>query len=509
MNVRDLLEAQPGLTLIGPAAGLDHEIRWVYTTDLLDPSPYLTGGELVLTSEGWYSSDADCFAFVDALLSSSVAALVAGDVQHGQVPAALVDACRRRGLPLLFAAREVSYGTLSEQVTRRLVDERGDALAAALTRQRRMVTLLVEGGGVDDLLAVLARQTVASCWAQSVTGRLLGAGRSDLSDLPERPERAELSRSALAAQQLPVLVEGAQRRTLYAIGRRGARSGFLVVEGDPAAWSASDRTLAATVAELLALGVARIDEQTRSLLLRHQETVSTVSGDLSGAADAVLRERGLDLRRTGVIASVTTRGDVRPWNLAVDLVDCLGAVDDPVLIAGDGEEVVALATPSDNAEQAVLRLRRVVGQLGSYLRTGRVAVGLASVAPRSGWGTALQEARRARRLAEAQPDALSLVEAGAVTSHLLLLSGTSAEARRAFRSAVLGPLEREDTRLAAELLHTLQVFLDRAGSWQRTATDLHLHVNSLRYRIARIETLLERDLSDMADRVDCYLALRC
>ena len=47
-----------------------------------------------------------------------------------------------------------------------------------------------------------------------------------------------------------------------------------------------------------------------------------------------------------------------------------------------------------------------------------------------------------------------------------------------------------------------------SGSWSRTAESLHLHVNTVRYRIERVEQLTGRDLSQFEDRVDVFLALK-
>jgi DNA-binding PucR family transcriptional regulator len=65
-----------------------------------------------------------------------------------------------------------------------------------------------------------------------------------------------------------------------------------------------------------------------------------------------------------------------------------------------------------------------------------------------------------------------------------------------------------DARHGAELLETLQAFLDVDGAWSRCAAALHLHVNTVRYRIARVEALTGRDLSRLEDQVDVFLALR-
>jgi hypothetical protein len=87
------------------------------------------------------------------------------------------------------------------------------------------------------------------------------------------------------------------------------------------------------------------------------------------------------------------------------------------------------------------------------------------------------------------------------------LAAVPEELRRSFRSRVLGPVLDYDAAHRSELVHTLRVFLRHSGSWSQTAAELHVHVNTLRYRIGRIAELTGRDLSTFPDRVDLYLAL--
>ena len=79
---------------------------------------------------------------------------------------------------------------------------------------------------------------------------------------------------------------------------------------------------------------------------------------------------------------------------------------------------------------------------------------------------------------------------------------------RSFRERLLGPLAEYDARRGAELLPTLRSFLACDGSWSACASRLYVHVNTVRYRIGRIEALTGSDLSALADRVDFFLALR-
>jgi hypothetical protein len=86
----------------------------------------------------------------------------------------------------------------------------------------------------------------------------------------------------------------------------------------------------------------------------------------------------------------------------------------------------------------------------------------------------------------------------------VLLAGVPAEVRIACSRTVLG-----EPRGNAALLETLETFLARDGSWERTAEALHLNDNSVHYRIGRIEHSTGRDLCRLYDRPDLWAALLC
>jgi DNA-binding PucR family transcriptional regulator len=92
--------------------------------------------------------------------------------------------------------------------------------------------------------------------------------------------------------------------------------------------------------------------------------------------------------------------------------------------------------------------------------------------------------------------------------HELLLASVPTPVLRSFRERLLGPLWEYDDRHNAELISTLRSFLACDGSWSACASRMYLHVNTVRYRIGRIEALTGRDMSALADRVDFFLALR-
>ena len=93
-------------------------------------------------------------------------------------------------------------------------------------------------------------------------------------------------------------------------------------------------------------------------------------------------------------------------------------------------------------------------------------------------------------------------------SHEQLLASIPGPVLHSFREHLLGPLTAYDARHNAELMPTLTAFLACDGSWSACASRMYVHVNTVRYRISRIEALTGRDLSALADRVDFFLALR-
>jgi DNA-binding PucR family transcriptional regulator len=94
-----------------------------------------------------------------------------------------------------------------------------------------------------------------------------------------------------------------------------------------------------------------------------------------------------------------------------------------------------------------------------------------------------------------------------VGAHGQLLDFLEPHVLRAFRDTVLGPIERWDEEHNSELLQTLATFLANDGHWRRTATELHIHHNTLHYRLQRVSRLTGRPIESMTSRVDLALAL--
>ncbi|HVV23102.1 MAG TPA: helix-turn-helix domain-containing protein, partial [Pseudonocardiaceae bacterium] len=212
---------------------------------------------------------------------------------------------------------------------------------------------------------------------------------------------------------------------------------------------------------------------------------------------------GVDVRRPLRVLAAAAPGAPVGRAVAV-LTELVAVLRSPGLVGVVDEEVYALL-PTDGGVDlaaAVPALRLVEPALTS----GRFVVGISSVTTGDLRG-AVHEARYALELGERQSGRTRVVAGDEVAVHRLLLAGVPDELRVALRRRVLGPVFDHDAEHGGDLVRTLTVFLDCSGSWSRAAARLHVHVNTLRYRIGRIEELTGADLSDFAQRIDIYLAL--
>ncbi len=555
MRLRALLDTDAlGLRLLGGEDELDRGVRGVMTTDLRDPSRYLSGGELVLTGLAWRRDAADSDPFVRLLVQAGVAALAAGEAELGTVPDDLVVACARHRLPLFAVHESVAFATITEHVVRQVSGERAGDLAAVVDRHRRMMTSGPAGGGPDVVLDLLGSDLDLRAWVLSPTGRLVAGPKAGGPGLPE-DVCAKLAAEHLAAVRSGrrgphrVLL-GSTTYSLFAVGS-GGRSPqasrdvretvlsdwLLAVDADAGDWPEERLDLLHGVTQLIAVERDRRDAARavrRRLAQEVLELVQTgaapaeIAARLRVAAPVLLPGLGAAPHWQVVVARVEWEGGepaggpVAQLLLEEILVDPLATgpeSSDRVAVADTGDEAVALvplpavSSEHDGSESGILAdalLGSVRDPLSAGLGDdGRVTLGVsASVHSAEGLRGALEEARHARRVAAARPGRVCAAGHQELASHVLLLPFVPDDVRRAFTARLLDPLRDYDRRHRAELIPTLEAFLDCDGSWTRCATRLHLHVNTLRYRVGRIEQLTSRDLSRLEDKLDFFLALR-
>ncbi|MEU5902064.1 MULTISPECIES: PucR family transcriptional regulator ligand-binding domain-containing protein [Streptomyces] len=556
MRLRALLDTDAlGLRLLGGEDELDRTVRGVMTTDLRDPSRYLAGGELVLTGLAWRRDASDTEPFVRILASAGVAALAAGEAELGDIPDDIVQACARHRLPLFAVNESVAFATITEHVVRQVSGERAGDLAAVVDRHRRLMTSGPAGGGPDVVLDLLGTDLDLRAWVLSPAGRVI-AGSGAAGNVLPAPLSARLAGEHLAAVRTGR--RGPHRVTVDAVtyslfpirtsGRGAAGASrdvresvlsdwVLAVEADAGDWPEERLDLLQGVTQLIAVERDRRDAARtvrRRLAQEVLELVQTgaapaeIAARLRVAAPVLLPGLGTAPHWQVVVARVEWEGGeidggpVAQALLEEILVDPAASGPEPsdrIAVAHTGDEAIALvplpAVPGEHEgpETGLLAdalLTSVHDPLAAGLDgDGRLTLGVsASVHSAEGLRGALEEARHARRVAAARPGRVCAAGHQELASHVLLLPFVPDDVRRAFTARLLDPLREYDQRHRAELIPTLEAFLDSDGSWTRCAARLHLHVNTLRYRVGRIEQLTGRDLSRLEDKLDFFLALR-
>lgn len=479
------------------AGDADRQVRWVHATETPDPTPYLRGGEIVLTDGLWLSGAESPDAYVERLQAADIAAVGFGLMPpNPQIPPRLLEACARHGLCLFTVPEEVPYIDLTEVFFDRLAAEREAELAMSIDRHARFLEIARAGGDAQALVEQLVAELGVPAWVATGRGQAVPSGARTLSEQDRETIAAALARGA---RHGPVTVEPWR---VEPIAADGMPPWFLAVQDHP---PLRPPQLVAIEQAMPFLQMARTHAWSLSLATR-QRASEIVELILAGEDQAV-----------HVAARLATIGIDSRQQLAV--VVCAGT--DPALILEDVESalhargLLSLASERDGQVVAIVAwdggsdtLEELAETLREHIESA-VSIGVGSLADDCrALRRSLIEARHACRAAAARRHGLDHASYADVGSHRLLLDLQDVDTLRAFSAALLDPIIEHDRRHDTELLATLTRFLDLDCQWQATADALYVHVNTLRHRLGRIEQLTERRLQSTDARVDFFLALR-
>jgi len=515
MRLRDLVGRQElGLRVVaGDDEGLGQTTLRAYVTDLPDPRRYLTPGDLVLTSCLWHRDSPDSDRFVHALVKRGAVGLVAGLAAlpvPGRMPAGLVDACHRSGLPLLTLAEDRSFGPICEAVLApRLADEMASVRRTA-EFHRRLVEAVSLGSALSGALAVFHEEFDVTCWVLTPTGEVAALAGS----APAPSDVAGIWASVLHVDdRLPMPDDGAHR--VWAVPCVDGRlRGYLVCRTDSGDWGSSAVDAVQTLLGVVGLELDRVERRQVADQQRVQALVEILGSGAAapGEISAHLRMLGADphLPTVVVAAQMSSRAIPEQVTLAV-LGNVLAGPHRRLLACVRGTEVILLVNGEDaHPGRLAAAAGTAAERYAPLLRRSKLQAGLSEAATMvSQLPLSLDMARERLRSTEGRPGTVVAVHGSKIESHESLLAALPGRLRRSFRRQLLRPLVDYDALHGSDLLKTLASFLEACGSWQRSAEELHIHVNTLRYRVQRIEELTGRSMSSMHDRVDLYLALTC
>jgi PucR family transcriptional regulator, purine catabolism regulatory protein len=178
-----------GLELASGQESAQAHVRWVHSTELPDPTPWLKGGELLLSTGIQLTGPKLQRELIDRLADHEIAGLGFGTgFAHKRLPAALLKAARDRGFPLFEVPYELPFIAITERAFGQLLDERyellqrtmvGDVLAEVLTGHLYPEDLQarLRPFGIGEQVAVLAFRPPDPGAAAVVVERLLARER--------------------------------------------------------------------------------------------------------------------------------------------------------------------------------------------------------------------------------------------------------------------------------------------------------------------------------------------
>lgn len=524
LTIKELIEDLSVRPLSGEEH-LDNRIRWIHISEIPDPTPWLSGNELLLTTGLQLTTERKQRDFIKRLVKHDLAGLGFGTgITHDQVPVALLDEAKKHQFPVFDVPYEVPFIALTEKAFTRLVNEQYADLNQALDAHSRLERVVLTEGGLAGIAETISELIESQIQIFDVRGELLVTHSSGKESDPKVGAQihAELTKRLEAGKFDDFSLSGSGLKDRVLVVPVTATGELADDDVAPQAWLAAikgkgrfselDNLIFHQAVTIVALELLRrrVAGDTERRLAGNVLT-DVITGDLSGNELARrLEPFGIGDRVVATVFSVA-QPDPEVLTRCEQIVSA--AVRDETagsLVAVNGPLVCALLPAVDDADLIAIAERlsgRATEELSMPVGAGvgrTVVVGEAR--------RAYHEARwaiEARALAgKATDDAPVVASYRDLGSFQLLLALQDDEALKLFCDSVLGPIEAGEGHYGDELLRSLEAFIEENGQWERAARRLYCHRHTLRYRVRKIEELTGRNLQLARDRIEFWLALR-
>lgn len=496
------------------AAHLDRPVRWVHITELTDPASFLKGGELVLTTGMPLPQDAvGVRRYVDELADIGAAALVIELVRrYHRPPDALVDACRRRGLPLVTLAKDVNFLEVTQVVHALLLGNQAEAMRRTQRIHEAFTTLTLRGAGPEDVVRAAAEMSGRTVVLENLVHQALICEPSGLTVEEALADWERRSRATGPGDSTAVRgPEGWLTASVEYQGERWGRVAMLPARTEGATFGPEDITLLERTA--MALTVARLIHPTPWERAAHRNALrDLVEQRHRSAEDARARcsALGLPTARSRFVATlVDLRAGEGGTEIESRLLQELRTASVRALVgelAPDRLGVLLALRTSQTWRPLVERLSGTVLSLApeAVVSVGSEVTDLTDTA---------RSFREAARVAEATPPHQPLPpdrsfhELSDIGLRRLLYAVREDARIQEYTERQLRRLIDHDTQHGTDLLTTLRHYLDAAGNKTTAARRGGLSRETMYQRLRTIERLLARDLESGDQRTELHVAL--
>jgi purine catabolism regulator len=505
--------------VVAGVAGLDAPVRWAHVAEVADIAHLLRGGELVLTTGVALPDDGPALArYVADLAGVGAAGLVIELVRHwnDKLPAALVEAAEKHGLPLVTLSRETRYVSVTEAVNGQIVDAQVAELRAAERVHETFTALTVAGAEPGVVLGEVARLTEEPVVLETLSHEVLAydaAGVDPAELLTGWPARSRVVQIGERTGYHP-----GSGWLVTVVGARGHDWGRLVVvcaDQPPHRHRVVAERAASALAvhRLVAKDVDGLERQAHRAVLHELLASPAPTAELLARASALavpLTGRqlvGLAVRPrlAGTRPALSTPPVLRELAEATVLAARRAKVS--ALVATDDLSVRALIalSPEANADTVLHRLATDVHEARSSA-PGVLAVGTTVSTPAEAGRTLLEAGQvAAAALGSGGERVLHRLSDVRLRGLLHLLSGD--ERVTAFAVRELGPLLQRDAASGSRLVQALRHYCEQGGNKSAAAAAAHTSRTAYYQQLARIEQVLGVRLEDPESMLSLYVAL--
>ncbi|WP_309246916.1 PucR family transcriptional regulator [Streptomyces somaliensis] len=481
--VEDLLTL-PALQLkvLAGASGLRRPLSWAHPSELADPTPWLLGAEMVMTS-GYAlpRTGAAQRAYLERLDDAGVSALAVSARLHAPpLRPDFLAAADERGFPVLEVPLSVPFVVIAQEVAAAVMEGAQKRLGPQLQVFGALRRLAAEDLDTPALFRRLERLSGYDLYLSTPRGGPLLPGMPPVPDpavLPPLPPPGTPAPGSPAADAPPTVPGG----LLLPVPAPDGPAGFLVAYEREGARPAG-LAVAQHIATVAALRLAMVRSERETARREGAETLAELLQDdlPPDAARRRLLRHGIDV--TGACALLRIRHATDG-----ELLACLA--DHPHLLLHRGGDHYVLGAPALADHVAALP-----------------GVATGSSRPLEA-GATLRVAQReaAWALTEAVESGRALVVYG--DSDLERWLPGDPAVLTALVEHVLGSVIAYDAAHDTHLLTSARTWLERDRRTEAAAEALHIHPNTLAYRLRRFSEISDRDLTSSGGLAEVWLAI--